>query len=300
LRVITHSDFDGLCCGILLSEIFKTDHILITEPSEIRNGKIQLTKEDIIADLPIPPMEVHMAFDHHSSSSKKLIKGDWFIIDPNAPSCARLIYEEYKSKYSKIKVWKNMINFCDKIDSGNLTLKEYETENEYTKVSLTLKSFDKGLDKFYIRYLIKKLLKFKSFDKINKLDWVVERYKYKVDSMKKWKKVIERYMRYEDKILITDIRNATEFIPKGNYFEAYKMYPESLVSLHIASNARGETFISLSGNIFNKKNKVHLGNIAMKYNGGGHKGAAGFSVETTKADEILKKVIKEIKNGNKS
>lgn len=298
--MVVHSDFDGLTCAVLLSEIFKPEHIMITEPKNIRDGDVKLTKEDIVADLPIPSTEVYMAFDHHSSTSKKIIRGGWFVIDPNAPSCARVIYNEYEKTYPAIRKWKELVHWADKIDSANLTIKEYESENPYTKISMTFSSSDRELDKFYMQYLIRKILEYKSVEKASKMDWVDGRYKYRQYSIKRWKLVITRYITVDDDVIITDIRDAKDFIPRGNSWELYKMYPNTSVSIKITNNSKGETFISMSENMFHKnRNRVHLGDIAARYNGGGHKGASGCAVNQNEADTVIKRIIKEIKNGNK-
>ena len=284
-----------------MSKIFKPENILITEPRQIRDGKIQLTKNDVVADLPIPATEVYRAFDHHSGASKNIVRGDWFILNPNAPSCARVIYDEYEKTYPAIRKWEQMVYWADKIDSANMTMQEYETETPYNKISITLSSFDKELDKFYIRYLINKILKCEDLEKVSKLDWVNERYKYRQYSAKRWREIIRGYLKEEDGIIIMDLRESKDFLPKGNYWELYKMYPDASVSVRLVNNnIKGETMISLSENMFHKgRNKVHLGELAAKYQGGGHFGAAGLNVSIDKADKTLKEIIKEIKNGNK-
>lgn len=297
--MICHSDFDGLVCGILLTQIFKPDYILITEPNQLRDGKIQLTKEDIVADLPIPPKEVFMAFDHHSSVSKEKIEGDWFILDPTAPSCARVIYDTYKKEYPAIKIWDELVKYCDKIDSGNISLAEYLDKNPYNKISLTLSSFDRDLDKFYMQYLIRKALFLKSFEKLSQTDWVEGRYKYRMYSIKRWKEVIGKYVKQGDEILVIDTRNAEEFIPKGNSWELNRIYPDCKVIMNITQNREKEVLVSMYENMFNKKSKAHLGDIAARYRGGGHKGAAGFALKPEIAEESLKKIMKEIKEINK-
>ena len=299
MRVITHSDFDGLVCGILLTQIFRPEYILITEPNQLRDGKIKLTKEDIVADLPIPSTEVFMAFDHHSSVSKEKIEGEWFILDPKAPSCARVIYDTYKKEYPAIKIWEDLVKYCDKIDSGNISMAEYMDKNPYNKVSLTLSSFDRDLDKFYIQYLIKKALELKSFEKLSQTDWVEGRYKYRQYSIKKWKEVVGKYVKSENGILIVDIRNAEEFIPKGDSWELNRVYLDCKVIINITQNREKEALVSMYENMFNKKNNAHLGDIAARYGGGGHKGAAGFSLKPDIADETIKEVIKEIRGINK-
>ena len=91
----TRSNFDGLVCAALLKEIGIIDAVKFVHPKDIQDGKIQLGPNDITASLPYSS-GVYMAFDHHSSEAvrTKDVKEN-YVIEPAAPSSARIIYEYF-------------------------------------------------------------------------------------------------------------------------------------------------------------------------------------------------------------
>ena len=65
-RLITRSDFDGLVCGMLLTELNLIDDIKFVHPKDMQDGIIEVTDRDITTNLPYVP-GCAMAFDHHDS-----------------------------------------------------------------------------------------------------------------------------------------------------------------------------------------------------------------------------------------
>ena len=54
-RLVTRSDFDGLVCAVLLSELEMIDDILFVHPKDMQDGKIEITERDITTNLPYVP-----------------------------------------------------------------------------------------------------------------------------------------------------------------------------------------------------------------------------------------------------
>ena len=54
-RLVTRSDFDGLVCAVLLSELELIDDILFVHPKDMQDGKIEITERDITTNLPYVP-----------------------------------------------------------------------------------------------------------------------------------------------------------------------------------------------------------------------------------------------------
>ena len=67
-RLVTRSDFDGLVCGVLLTELDLIDEIVFVHPKDMQDGKVPITARDITANLPYVP-GAHMVFDHHDSEA---------------------------------------------------------------------------------------------------------------------------------------------------------------------------------------------------------------------------------------
>ena len=89
-RLITRSDFDGLVCAVLLQQLDLINDIKFVHPKDMQDGKIPVSDMDITTNLPYVP-GVNLAFDHHSSEMIRNKKADNYIIDPDAPSAARVV-----------------------------------------------------------------------------------------------------------------------------------------------------------------------------------------------------------------
>ena len=96
-RLVTRSDFDGLVCAMLLKEMDLIDEIKFVHPKDVQDGKVELSENDITTNLPYDK-RVGLAFDHHES---ELLRNDpeeykgKYIIDGNAKSAARVVYDYY-------------------------------------------------------------------------------------------------------------------------------------------------------------------------------------------------------------
>src|SRR5688572_24432233 len=94
-RLVTRSDFDGLVCAALLKQLGLIDEITFVHPKDMQDGKIAVSARDITTNLPYVS-GVHLAFDHHASESLRVAEAhDNHIIDPDAPSAARVVYDHY-------------------------------------------------------------------------------------------------------------------------------------------------------------------------------------------------------------
>src|SRR5215469_13318129 len=65
-RLITRSDFDGLVCAMLLKDMDILGEIKFVHPKDVQDGKIEVTENDILTNLPYVA-GCHLCFDHHDS-----------------------------------------------------------------------------------------------------------------------------------------------------------------------------------------------------------------------------------------
>src|SRR6185312_7842597 len=95
-RLLTRSDFDGLVCAILLKELGILGSIEFVHPKDVQDGKIEVTADDILTNLPYVS-SCHLCFDHHSSEEIRT-KGSSrsnHILMGEADSAARVLYNYY-------------------------------------------------------------------------------------------------------------------------------------------------------------------------------------------------------------
>ena len=94
-RLVTRSDFDGLVCAVLLKKLQLINDIKFVHPKDMQDGKIEIYDSDIVTNLPYVG-DAFLVFDHHHSETLRNA-GDRHnhIIDPEAPSAARVVWEYY-------------------------------------------------------------------------------------------------------------------------------------------------------------------------------------------------------------
>ena len=120
-RLVTRSDMDGLVCAMLLKELGMLNSIKFVHPKDVQDGKIDLGSGDITTNLPYVE-SVHLAFDHHASETIRIDdKKENRIIDPNAPSAARVVYQYFGGEGAFPNFSIDMINAVDKADSAQYT-----------------------------------------------------------------------------------------------------------------------------------------------------------------------------------
>ena len=49
-RLVTRSDMDGLVCAVILKKLDLIDEIVFVHPKDMQDGKIEITKNDIITN----------------------------------------------------------------------------------------------------------------------------------------------------------------------------------------------------------------------------------------------------------
>jgi oligoribonuclease NrnB/cAMP/cGMP phosphodiesterase (DHH superfamily) len=94
-RLVTRSDFDGLVCAVLLERLGLVDDIVFVHPKDVQDGQVEIGPGDITTNLPYSP-RAKLVFDHHHSETlRTTADADNHVIDPDAPSAARVVYDYY-------------------------------------------------------------------------------------------------------------------------------------------------------------------------------------------------------------
>ena len=119
-RLVTRADFDGVVCGTLLKELEIVGDTLLAEPADMQAGRIAVGPDDITANLPYVE-QVHLCFDHHVSEMERVGARDNLIIDPNAPSAARVIYKHFGGKEGFPQISEELMAAVDQADSAQYT-----------------------------------------------------------------------------------------------------------------------------------------------------------------------------------
>ena len=294
MRLVTRSDFDGLACAMMLKDLDMIDEIKFVHPKDVQDGKVELSKRDITTNLPYDP-RVALAFDHHESEVDRLKAqetGGKLIIDPNARSAARVVYDYYGGKGTFPRVSEELMDAVDKGDSADFTLEEILHPEGWVLLHYLMDPRT-GLGRFrnfrISNYdLMMQLIDFcmeHTIDEILELPDVKERVDLYFEQAELFTEQLKRIAKMHGKVVVLDLREE-EIIHAGNRFMIYALYPEAQISIHVAWGFRKQnTAVMIGKSIINKASKADIGELCLKYGGGGHHNAGTCQLEN---DEVEK------------
>ena len=299
-RLVTRSDFDGLACAMMLRELDLIDDIKFVHPKDVQDGKVELSARDITTNLPYDP-RVSLAFDHHESEVDRLKAqetGGKLIIDPKARSAARVVYDYYGGKATFPRVSEELMAAVDKGDSADFTVDEILNPKGWVLLHYLMDPRT-GLGRFrnfrISNYdLMMQLISFcmnASIDEILELPDVKERVDLYFEQAEAFKAQLKRIARIEGKVVVLDLRNE-EIIHAGNRFMIYALYPEAQISVHVAWGFHKQnTAVMIGKSIVNKASQVNIGDLCLRYGGGGHFNAGTCQLENDTVDQQLPEII---------
>jgi nanoRNase/pAp phosphatase (c-di-AMP/oligoRNAs hydrolase) len=109
-----------------------------------------------------------------------------------------------------------------------------------------------------------------------------------------FKTQIQMRTKIDGNLAVIDLRSEDIIYP-GNRFMIYTLYPQCNISVHILwGKTRQTTVFAIGRSIFNRTSKTNVGELCLKYGGGGHEMAGTCQVETEKAFEVRKELIAKI------
>ena len=300
MRLVTRSDFDGLACAMMLRELGIIDEIKFVHPKDVQDGKVELSQNDITTNLPYDP-RVALAFDHHESEVDRLKAqetGGKLIIDPNARSAARVVYDYYGGKKTFPRVSDELMEAVDKGDSADFTMDEILHPKGWVLLHYLMDPRT-GLGRFrnfrISNYdLMMELISYcmdHTIDEILELPDVKERVDLYFEQADLFEAQLKRIAKVYDKVVVLDLRDE-EIIHAGNRFMIYALYPETQISVHVAWGFRKQnTAVMIGKSIVNKGSNVDIGELCLKYGGGGHHNAGTCQLDNDKVDAELPNII---------
>lgn len=294
-RLITRSDFDGLVCAVLLEELDLINDILFVHPNQMQEGEIEVSMTDISTNLPYTP-GIFAAFDHHLSEIKRLGKHyDNHIIDPRAPSAARVVYSYFggEKRFPDISV--EMMDAVDKGDAAQFDIDEVIDAEGWPLLNFIMDSRT-GLGRYrgfrvpnyeLMMSLIDYCRRY-SIEEILEHPDVKERVELYREHEAPAREQIKRCTQVYGNLAVVDYRHE-ETIYVTNRFMVYAMFPDCNISMHVLwGRAKQNTVFAVGKSIFNRTSNTNIGELMLTYGGGGHRNAG-----TCQADNALSDVVKD-------
>ena len=298
-RLVTRSDFDGLVCGMLLRELGLIDEIKFVHPKDMQDGIVSITPRDIVTNLPYVP-GCHLAFDHHASEMSR--KGGRaypnHVIDPQAPSAARVVYRHYGGLAAFPRVSPDLMDAVDRADSAQFTRDEIVDPQGWVLLNFLMDSRT-GLGRFrdfrVSNYELKMQLiercRDHSVEEVLALPDVKERVELYQAHRGAFEDQLLRCTTVHGKLALVDLRGE-DVIYAGNRFVVYALFPGCDISAHVLWGLRKQnTVFAVGKSILDRSSPVNVGAVCLAYGGGGHEAAGTCQVPNDRAEAVKAELV---------
>ena len=295
MRIVTRGDMDGLTGSVIVSVNEDVDEIVLIHPQDITEGRTPIHGDDVLINVPYHP-DCGLWFDHHEHTATypkppEKFKGSYGL----TPSAARLVYEYYGGSKA-MPEFERLVAETDRFDSAELSPGDVITPHDYIQLGFTIDSRT-GMGAFqdYFLTLYDLLCKGLPINEVLAHPAVALRCQQMARRQEAFRKALEAHSRLAGNVIVTDFRPLSE-PPIGNRFLVYAVFPEADVSLRLHWGPQRESVVAAIGHsIFNRTCSVDLGDLAARYGGGGHRGAASIPVPADTAEEVVESLIQELR-----
>jgi len=301
-RLVTRSDFDGLVCAVLLEDLGLINEVKFVHPKDMQDGLIEIDPHDITTNLPYVE-GVYLAFDHHFSETVRVGHRDNHIIDPQAPSAARVVYNYYGGKKRFLRVSEELLAAVDKGDSAQFSKEEVLHPDRWNLLNFIMDART-GLGRFKNFRISNYQLMMDTIDAMRELsiDDILELpdVKERVDLYFQHSELFEDQMKrcgtVHGNVLVTDLRRE-KTVFAGNRFVKYALFPETNVSIQAIWGFKNQnTVLTVGKSIFNRSSTINIGELMMRYGGGGHAQAGTCQIANEDADKALENIINDLRD----
>jgi nanoRNase/pAp phosphatase (c-di-AMP/oligoRNAs hydrolase) len=303
-RLVTRSDFDGLVCAVLLRHLDMIDDIKFVHPKDVQDGEVEVTENDILTNLPYAP-GAYMVFDHHHS---EMLRNEGnlsnHVIDPDAPSAARVIYEHFGGRERFPKVSDELMRAVDQADSAAYSFDDILHPRRWTLLNFLMDSRT-GLGRFrdfrisnyqLMMQLIDACIEHNDVDEILSLTDVKERSELYQEQSDRFIVQLRRIGRLDGDVVVVDLRDE-EVIHAGNRFMVYALFIQARVSIHVIwGRQKLNTVFACGKSILDRSSPVDLGEVMLRYGGGGHVAAGTCQVPHDQADRVEREIVEALRS----
>lgn len=299
-RLVMRADFDGVVAGSLLIELDMIDHeVLFAEPRDVQQGRVEITEHDITTNLPYVD-GVHLCFDHHLSETVRVGKRKNHIIDPNAPSAARVVYDYYGGENAFPKISAEMMDAVDKADSAQYSERDILAPEGWTLLNFIIdprtglnrhEEFSTSNDDFMRDMMV--YCRHHPVDEILTIAEVEERLHVFQEHEELAEMQLKRCSTIDGNVVIADLRGEDP-IYVCNRFLLYGIYPSAEVSINVLpGDTDDKLLLAVGKSILNRGSKANIG-LLMLERGGGHEAVGTCQIQKDGAEKIIVELVTTI------
>jgi len=298
-RLVTRSDFDGLVCAVLLRQLGLVDEITFVHPKDVQDGVVEITERDVLTNLPYAP-RAHLVFDHHHSETLRLAgERPNHVIDAEAPSAARVVYDHFGGAERFPHVSPELMDAVDRADSAAYGVEEVLDPQGWTLLNVLMDSRT-GLGRFrefrvsnyqLMMQLVDACIEHQDVQEILALPDVAERVELYRAQHELFTAQLRRCSTVRGDVVVVDLREE-EVIHAGNRFVVYALFPQARVSVHVLwGREKLNTVLAVGKSIVDRTSPVDVGAVCLAHGGGGHVAAGTCQVPHEDAERALAEVV---------
>ena len=274
--------------------------VVFAEPKDMQDGLIPVTGNDITTNLPYVE-GVHLCFDHHISETARVGEMDNHIIDANAPSAARVVYNHYGGREAFPDIPDDLMTAVDQADQAQYTIEDILAPEGWTLVNSILDPRS-GLSRFHDfavsnEQLMTDMMIFcrhHPVDEILALSDMEERKFLYLEHGEFSELQLLRCSAMKGTVVVSDLRGEDP-IYACNRFTIYALFPDSSVSIQITYHVDGDkAIIAVGKSILNKSSKINIGMLMLEYGGGGHANAGSCRIDNANVDRVMSDLVERI------
>lgn len=287
MRLVTRGDLDGLACAVLFTSFESISEILLVHPQDITTQQVEITGDDIIANLPYHPA-CALWFDHHLlTQTNRKPEGPFRGRYAQAPSAAQLVWEHF----GKNPAFTTLVEETNRLDSAQLTEQDVVDPQGYILLGYTIDSrTGLGSFEFYFRECVE-FVKQLPIDEVLEQPLVAERVRRIREEDARFREALLQSSKLVGNVIFTDFRE--EYVPPiGNRFLVYTLFPQANVSVRVHWGPEREfVVVAVAHSIFDRSCKTRVGELMARFGGGGHVGAGSAPIPVDQAEEKLNEIL---------
>lgn len=297
-RLLTRSDMDGLVCAVLLKELGMLGDIVFHHPKDVQDGKVEVGPNDILTNLPYVA-GCALCFDHHASEALRNQGQPTpnYVLMPEAKSAARVVYDYYGGRERFKRISDDMMTAVDKADSAGFSRQDVLEPKGWELLSFLMDARtglgrfrDFRVSNYQLMMMLIDCCRDLAIDDILALPDVRERVELYFQQQQAFDAQLKRVAKVHGNLVVLDLRGE-EIIHAGNRFMIYAAYPECDLSMHVMwGRERMNTVYTVGKSIFGPRSPVEVGELMLRYGGGGHS-AAGTCQGPNETAEVMKQTL---------
>jgi nanoRNase/pAp phosphatase (c-di-AMP/oligoRNAs hydrolase) len=220
------------------------------------------------------------------------------IIDPDAPSAARVVYDYYGGPDRFPNISPELMRAVDQADSAQYSLEELLEPTGWVLLNFLMDSRtglgrfrDFRISNYQLMMQLIDACQRHEIDEILELPDVRERVELYFRETEAFVAQLRRCTTVRGSVVVIDLR-AEDVIHAGNRFMVYALFPDCSVSAHVLwGKQRQNTVIAVGKSILNRTSPADLGALLLSYGGGGHANAGTCQVPHEDADRVVEQLV---------